>query len=70
MIDERDDPEEITREEAKELIENVDAGTLVVAGLEPIPTLGMVDEDELSLKPTVSSYRFGDLDGLTAHADD
>lgn len=56
-------PEAISREQAKALIDDAEAGTLVVARSEAVPVLGSVEE--VPVEVAVDAYRFGDLEELT-----
>lgn len=49
--------DEITREEAKQLVDEADRGILTVVNAEPVPAIGEVDEHELEV--TTEMYSFG-----------
>lgn len=51
--------EEISRETAKELVDEAAFGFLVIGDAEPKPTLGTVPLDELEYEISVETYRFG-----------
>lgn len=49
----------IDRQTAKQIVDDVDFGYLVVGRMEPVPTIGEVDPDEREVKTDVEMYRFG-----------
>jgi len=51
--------EEISRETAKELVDEAEFGFLVIGDVESKPTLGTVPLDELECEISVETYRFG-----------
>jgi len=53
----------ISRERAKELIDDHQAGRIIVTDLEPVPTIGDVPVDELAFESSIETYRFGELEG-------
>lgn len=55
--------EEISRERAKELVDEIEAGTLIALEAEPVPVLGdLDDDDDAELELLVQTYRFGNTD--------
>ncbi|WP_226041568.1 hypothetical protein [Natrinema sp. DC36] len=54
--------EEISREEAKRLIDETDRGILVVMNAETIPCLGDIPPEERRAKLSSEGYKFGDLE--------
>ncbi|KDE59820.1 hypothetical protein EL22_16980 [Halostagnicola sp. A56] len=53
--------DKISRERAKELIDEHQAGRIIVTDIEPKPTIGTVPEDERELEGELEAYRFGEL---------
>lgn len=54
-------PEQISREEAIEIIEQADRGILTIAESEPVPIIGHLDEDQNpKINVAVAQYQFGD----------
>ena len=51
--------EEISKEEAKSLIEESDRGILVVKSVEEIPVIGEVKPEDRKVKVDAESYLFG-----------
>lgn len=62
-------PEEVSRERAKELIGEAEAGTLIVASTAPVPTLGEVPDDEIAMDVSIDTYRFGSVEEFTLGGD-
>lgn len=54
------DAEEISRERAKDLVDEAQAGYLTLYGEEPVPVIGSVDEDDRETEPYMVTYEFGE----------
>jgi hypothetical protein len=55
--------EEVTRQAAQEIVCNCDKGVLIMMDVEPVPTIGEVEEQEYQVN--VASVEFGGLpDGV------
>jgi hypothetical protein len=57
----RDEPPQIPRERAKQLIDEHQWGCLIVSDLEPVPTIGDVDEDDQEYWSETATFQFGEL---------
>lgn len=49
----------ITKEQAKTLIDECEHGVLIVGSLEPVPELGEVDAHKI--RANIESYKFGEF---------
>lgn len=54
--------EPVTKEEAKQIIDESVSGFVVVVRPEMVPTLGYVNPEDLRISPEVESYQFGRLE--------
>lgn len=52
----------ISREEAKEIIEEAKFGSILIADTEFVPTLGEVDREDREMEIAYERYMFGDAD--------
>lgn len=52
---------EVSKETAKEMIDNAEFGFLILHETEPIPSLGSIPPDERKVKITSEVYSFGEL---------
>ena len=52
--------EEITVEEAKQLVGDAEYGTLILGSVEDVPSIGTVPIEERKKKIEVDTYRFGE----------
>lgn len=52
----------ISKQEAKQLVEQSDFGYLIVGDIEPIPVIGEVDPEEIKHRTDVDKYEFGKTD--------
>lgn len=52
--------EDISRERAKELVDEADKGILVVLNAEPVPAIGDVPDEDREKRIVSGGYRFGE----------
>jgi hypothetical protein len=57
------DREKISRDAAKELIDEAEFGFIAVVDIEPKDTLGHVPPEDLEYEATAKTYRFGESKG-------
>lgn len=55
--------DEISREEAKELLDNAQFGFIIVGSTHDIPSIGEIPMGEKKMKVELDKYKFGDIDG-------
>lgn len=56
------DLEHISREEAKDLIDQSDYGILILSRVQKVPTIGEVDDENRKLEVVTKEVQFGDKD--------